>query len=141
MINGTQKEESLPSNPVPSGYFSVRKTLMMRRRWSRLVSNGCKSDNVGDNCALQPSAWRNPRIKPESSIIWQGVASASNQSISNNNPFKTSTRGGGVLTGAGARWLCTFLQMTTTRGHSSNLFGTKMSYTALHRCFHLSKSP
>lgn len=36
-----------PSNPVPMGKNSFRKTLICRRTWSRFPREGCRSDNEG----------------------------------------------------------------------------------------------
>jgi len=51
----------------------------------------------------QPSACFNPRMKPESSMMRWGVASASRHSMLSNKFFKISTIAGGVLSGPGGR--------------------------------------
>jgi len=51
----------------------------------------------------QPSACFNSHMKPESSMMRQGVASASRHSMLSNKSFKISAIAGGVLSSPGGR--------------------------------------
>ena len=67
-------QRRLPSNPVPFGYFSPRSTFIMCWTWSRLVSDGWRSDNVGVYSNDQPSTRHRPCTNPESRSMHHGVA-------------------------------------------------------------------
>ena len=92
----------LPLNLVPFGYISSLNVLMSWQTWSRFAREGCKSDSTGDDCVLdQPSTCFSPHMKPESSTMSQGVASASHHSILSNKSLKTAMIAGGVMSSAG----------------------------------------